>query len=108
EPHVTLSEGNVAFALEEIFGETLGVVELDHHLDITLGQNPVEDSMTLLSNQLIDDASITIFDITGKNVLNIARSLNDRTTIPVNLESGMYVIDVETGHASFKTKLIVR
>ena len=108
EPHVTLSEGNVAFALEEIFGETLGVVELDHHLDITLGQNPVEDSMTLLSNQLIDDASITIFDITGKNVLNIARSLNYRTTIPLNLESGMYVINVETGHASFKTKLIVR
>jgi hypothetical protein len=108
EPHVTLTEGNVAFALFEILQQTLST---ETFLDdsIKLKQNPITNSLTLISTKDYQDASISIVDITGKMVYNQNTNLNNRTTIPLNLASGMYILNVDTHtNLNLRTKLIVK
>ncbi|MCB0447125.1 MAG: T9SS type A sorting domain-containing protein [Gelidibacter sp.] len=109
EPHVTLTQANVAFALNEILNSTLGVTVEPINDRIKLQHNPVSDHMTLLNTERVDNAMITIVDLTGKVILNTNTTLSDRTTIPLNLEAGLYILNVQTGNETiFKTKLIVR
>jgi hypothetical protein len=108
EPHVTLTEGNVAFALFEILQQTLST---ETFLDdsIKLKQNPITNSLTLISTKDYQDASISIVDITGKMVYNQNTNLNNRTTIPLNLASGLYILNVDTHtNLNLRTKLIVK
>jgi hypothetical protein len=108
EPHVTLTEGNVSFALFEILQQTLST---ETFLDdsIKLKQNPITNSLTLISTKDYQDASISIVDITGKMVYNQNTNLNNRTTIPLNLASGMYILNVDTHtNLNLRTKLIVK
>ena len=110
EPHVTLTDGNVAFALEEIRGETLGVSEnAITNFDIKLQQNPIDNQLTLLSSNVFNKVGIRIVDTTGKQVYNQAMTLNQKTIIPLNLESGLYILDIKINdHNSYKTKFIAR
>jgi hypothetical protein len=108
EPHVTLTQANVAFALEEIMPEQLSIASVDSAV-FKLEKNPITDELTILSGQSFENASITIVDITGKVVYNIQTSLSDRTSIPIHVESGLYLLNIETNsNASFKTKLIIK
>jgi pimeloyl-ACP methyl ester carboxylesterase len=108
EPHVTLTQANVAFALEEIMPEQLSIASVDSAV-FKLEKNPITDELTILSGQSFENASITIVDITGKMVYNIQTSLSDRTSIPIHVESGLYLLNIETNsNASFKTKLIIK
>jgi len=108
EPHVTLTEDNVAFALNEIFQETLSA---DSNLEnsIKLKRNPITDNLTILSSKIIENAKISILDITGKIVYNHTITLNNSTRIPLLLASGLYVLEVETqNNYKFKTKLVIK
>ena len=108
EPHVTLTEGNVAFALNEIFQETLSI-ESNLESFIKLKQNPITDNLTILSSQFFEEANITILDMTGKFVYNKKTSLNESTNIPLNLSSGIYVLNIETNsQQNFRTKVIIK
>lgn len=108
EPHVTLTEGNVAFALFEILQETL-TTESYLQNTIKLQQNPITDNLTILSSTFIEYANISIIDITGKTVYSNQTHLNERTTIPLNLASGMYILNVDTNSDSnFRTKVIIK
>ena len=108
EPHVTLTEGNVAFALNEIFQETLSI-ESNLESFIKLKQNPITDNLTILSSQFFEEANITILDMTGKFVYNKKTSLNESTSIPLNLSSGIYVLNIETNsQQNFRTKVIIK
>ena len=109
EPHVTLTDGNVAFALEEIRGETLTSNDIiAEKNNMKLKQNPISSSFTLLTNHTIENAQITIVDISGKLVLSQLINLNRDTTIGTNLTSGLYVLQVtDNNDLNFRTKLIV-
>lgn len=108
EPHVTLTMENVAFALAEILGEPLGIQDVAKH-HIRLYQNPVHDKITIMSNRDLENVTISIFDMTGKTVLNLNTSILDRRTIPINFDSGIYLMNVITdNNFVFKTKLIVK
>ena len=110
EPHVTLTEGNVDFALDEIRGETLGSnIDIITNNEIKLQQNPVQNQITLLSNTSFNNANVWITDMTGKVVLNQQMTINNRTTFNINMASGLYVLNVKTtGDNSFRTKFIVQ
>lgn len=109
EPHVTLTPGNVAFALNEILNPALGIIEESIAYTIKLQQNPIYDNLTLISSNDIDNVLISIVDMTGKVVSKFTTSLTQRTSIPLNLESGLYILNVQTENKSaFKTKLVVK
>lgn len=108
EPHVTLTQANVTFALEEIMPESLSIPSIND-MSFKLEKNPITDELTLLSSQSFENAMISIIDITGKVVYNMLTPIGDRTSISLNLESGLYLLNVETNsNTSFKTKLIIK
>ncbi|WP_191858852.1 T9SS type A sorting domain-containing protein [Hanstruepera ponticola] len=109
EPHVTLTDGNVAFALEEIRSETLNVSQsLIAINDMMLQQNPVHNQITLLSERNHYNSSVSIIDMTGQVVFNEKIDIANKTDISINLPSGMYAMQINTTDNSLKTmKLIV-
>lgn len=107
EPHVTLTQENVAFALSEIRQETLNVDSFDNS-SFKIEKNPIFDELVILSNQNIENANVKITDITGKVVFKDSKILTNRTIIPINLSSGVYVLNVEANSQLFQTKLVVK
>ena len=65
EPHVQLTEANVAWALDEIILETLSSPSNDLSV-FKIERNPIKDELLILSNQSFDNSKITITDLTGK------------------------------------------
>ena len=109
EPHVTLTDGNVAFTLEEILQGTLGTTKFIDTHKIKLQQNPVSNSLTLLSQTDFQNAQIAIVDLTGKIVLHKNVPISKSTTIPFNLVSGLYLLNIQTDNGFiYNTKLIVK
>ena len=109
EQHVTLTDGNVAFTLDEILQGSLGNINFSDNHKIKLQQNPVSNMLTLMSSIDFAKAKVSIVDLTGKLVLNMNTSLSKNTTIQFNLESGLYILNVQTDNGFiFNTKLVVK
>ena len=107
EPHVQLTEGNVTFALTEIIPSTLNIPILKHDF-IKVEKNPISTELVLLNSSNTQEANLQIIDITGKVVYeNPKQLLNDRTSIPINIASGLYVLNVKANNQMFKTKLVI-
>ncbi|NRA93768.1 MAG: T9SS type A sorting domain-containing protein [Psychroserpens sp.] len=109
EPHVTLTDGNVTFALDEIIQETLSNTDVKVAIQLSLGNNPIKNELVLISPQVFKNVKIDIIDITGKIVYSkIIDEVSNRTVLPINLSSGLYVVDIkgETDQL-LRTKLIV-
>lgn len=105
EPHVQLTEDNVNFALVEILTPPLSVSE-SNNVSFQLEKNPINDELVLLSNENTN-ANINVVDATGKVVFNSTLLLNNRTTIPVDLASGFYILNiVSDNNATFTTKFL--
>ncbi|MBV7269791.1 T9SS type A sorting domain-containing protein [Winogradskyella luteola] len=106
EPHIQLTENNVAFALTEILTPPLNVIDVSAYT-FQLEKNPVNNELVLLSDINLN-ANISIADITGKVVFNNKATLSDRTSIPVDLASGFYILNI-TGENNtfFTTKFLV-
>lgn len=109
EEHVLLTNSNIAFALSEIREETLGTTNLTTEQSVKLGLNPVSNSMVLLNRLPKTQAQISIVDTTGKLVLQNNKALQERTTIPLNLTSGLYILNVKAeNNTLLNTKLVVK
>ncbi|MEH6537948.1 MAG: T9SS type A sorting domain-containing protein [Psychroserpens sp.] len=109
EGHVQLTEENVAFALSEIIPGTLSNTDFENLVAIKIEKNPIDNELTILSNKVVDDANISLFDITGKSVYSAQGTLDRRLSIPLNLDSGMYILNIETKDSyNYRTKIIVR
>ena len=108
EPHVTLTEQNVEFALSEIIQPTLSI-ETETSDSIKLEQNPISNTLTILSSNFIENSKISLIDVTGKKVYSTIVNLTDRTKLPINLSSGLYVLQIETrNNTILRTKIIVK
>lgn len=106
EDHVTLSEGNVEFALNEILNEPLSV-EQPILSETFLIKNPIKNTLEMYSSNLISNATISIIDASGKKVFtqnNI--SIEGNHQLNVNLSNGFYFIKIESAERSFVQKLI--
>ncbi|WP_426431303.1 T9SS type A sorting domain-containing protein [Winogradskyella sp. HB-48] len=105
EPHVQLTEDNVNFALIEILTPPLGISD-NEVITFQLESNPIKNEIVLLTHTE-SNALIQIVDVSGKVVYNSSKFLNRRTEIPVNLDSGFYILNVTTeNNTSFTTKFI--
>lgn len=106
EQHVQLTEANVAFALSEILTPPLSVSD-KNSISFQLEKNPLKDQLVLLSNSN-SNVNISILDLTGKTVFNTYLNLNSRTSIPLNLASGFYILNIMgENNAIFATKFII-
>ncbi|WP_299337346.1 T9SS type A sorting domain-containing protein [uncultured Psychroserpens sp.] len=109
ENHVLLTEQNVAFALSEIIPETLSNTDFENITSIKIERNPIEDELAILSNKVLDNVNIALVDITGKIVFNSNQTLESRTTLPLNLDTGMYILNLQTkDNYNYRTKIIVK
>jgi len=111
EPHVLLTgspTGNVEFVLQEIRQGSLSTNE-SNTAYLKLAQNPISNELVILNTSSTQKANLQIVDITGKVVYESRNQiLNDRTSIPLNLASGLYVLNLESDHLLLKTKLVVK
>ncbi len=108
ESHVLLTQGNVTFALAEIMPETLSVPTEDEGL-LKLEKNPIRSELVLLNSTNLQNANLTITDLTGKQVFKKEVALSSRTTIPLTINSGLYVLTIEGDYNMIRTfKLVVR
>ncbi|WMI68400.1 T9SS type A sorting domain-containing protein [Mangrovimonas sp. YM274] len=107
EPHVTLTSGNVAFALAEILENSLSLSSLEMDV-VKLSQNPIKDQMSILSSSEIATAEIAIYDLTGKQVYQTKTSLTEHNTFNLKLDSGLYLLQVkDNSKILLNTKLVV-
>ncbi|WP_430466712.1 T9SS type A sorting domain-containing protein [Winogradskyella ouciana] len=105
EPHVQLTEDNVNFALVEILTPPLSVSGNDR-MTFQLEKNPIDNELVLLSNKNTN-ANISIVDVAGKMVFNSTTTLGSRTSIPVKLTSGFYIVNVRAeNNETFTTKFL--
>ncbi|MFK7833051.1 MAG: T9SS type A sorting domain-containing protein [Winogradskyella sp.] len=106
EPHVQLTQGNVNFALDEILNPPLSLSD-ENRFAFQLEKNPIRDELVVLSNSN-SNTDISIIDLTGKTVFKSRITLGNRTTIPLNLDSGFYILNLHgENNARFTTKFVV-
>ena len=107
EVHVTLTEDNVTFALTEILSETLTLSDNDQ-VSIRLERNPIQNDLNILSSTPLSNANIVLYDITGRQVIDIdLGNTSDYISIPLQLNSGLYIMKLSSDTGDFTTKLVV-
>jgi len=106
EQHVMLTDENVAFTLSEI-RQTLDVNDIATKT-FKVAKNPFDHTLTLLSTANFENSKVTIVDLMGNTVYNTIKTINSRTEVPLNISSGLYILNIETtNNLSYKTKIIV-
>ncbi|MBC3845133.1 T9SS type A sorting domain-containing protein [Winogradskyella echinorum] len=104
EPHVQLTAGNVAFALMEILTPPLGISN-ENLMAFQLEKNPIQNRELVLLSNINTNANVSVIDVTGKTVFDTNTTLNNRTTIPVDLASGLYILSIASeNNRTFVTK----
>ncbi|NNL33573.1 MAG: T9SS type A sorting domain-containing protein [Flavobacteriaceae bacterium] len=108
EVHVTLTETNVNFALMEIFSETLSTSEYEL-TGIKLEKNPVEDQLNLLLHEPLINVKLSMYDMFGRQVsMDSLGEVSTRISLPIQLNSGIYILKLASDSGSFTTKFIVK
>lgn len=106
EGHVILTQANVAFAMSEIIPNTLNVDTFENDF-ISIKKNPFSDALTILSSKTFENTTISIVDITGKVVYNKKETITNETNIPLQIASGVYVLNIETENGfGMKAKVV--
>jgi hypothetical protein len=106
EAHVTLTEGNVTFALNEILNPPLTLGQPEILKNITV-KNPIHNSVEIFSPFTISNASISIVDASGKKVFGQKGvTFEGNFQIPIHLMNGFYFIKIESTEKSIIHKLI--
>lgn len=105
EGHIEVTPDNATFILTEI--RNILSTSDENVIKFRLENNPVKDEIVLLSNK-VENVSIKVIDFTGKTVFKTKTQLTNRTTVPVNLNSGFYILEVlGEDNSRFTTKFIV-
>ncbi len=105
EQHITLTQENVDFARDEIFLDPLSTENFDFE-NLALENNPIKENIVLLGS--IENAELQIFDLKGKLIYEENRNLENRTIIPINISSGLYILSVSNESRHQKIKFVVR
>ena len=105
ENHVTLTPGNMAFALNEILNPQMAVAE--HAFSGLQVENPVGNTLNMLTTTPIANANLTITDISGKIIFSQGNiSIDGNYQIPISLTSGMYFLNLQNSEGSVTKKLM--
>jgi len=105
EQHITLTQENVDFARDEIFVDPLSTESFDTE-KIQLKNNPIKDHLILLGS--LENAELKIVDLTGKVIFMETKTLENRTSIPIQVSSGLYILSISNERYTQKIKFVVR
>jgi len=106
EPHVTLTEENVEFALSEIILETLNLE--NEEISIRLEKNPIDNELVILSNQIFENLNVRIYSLLGEELINLKiNKFEDRISIPIKLSSGVYILNLSNDKLFHSIRIIV-
>jgi len=106
ENHVTMNAQNVAFVLNEILNPVLSSIENPALTSLWI-QNPVRDNIQINTSYAIENATITVIDLSGKTIFTTNNeTINGTLDIPVSLSNGMYLITISNETGSVTKKLI--
>ncbi len=106
EDHITLTQGNVTFALNEILNEPLAI-EQPNWNDNLVVKNPIKNTIEIYSSNLLSNATLSIFDASGKRIFSQNNiSFEGNYQLDIHLSNGFYLIKIETAERSFVQKLI--
>jgi hypothetical protein len=106
ENHVTLTQDNVTFALNEILTPTL-TTNQNVALNSVWIKNPIENSVEINSNYAIENAAISVTDVLGKIIYNINnQTINGTLEIPLSLSNGVYLITIKNENGSITKKVV--
>jgi len=106
ENHVTMNAQNVAFVLNEILNPVLSFIENPALISLWV-QNPVRDNIQINTSYAIENAMITVIDLSGKTIFTTKNeTINGTLEIPVSLSNGMYLITIANESGSVTKKLI--
>jgi len=76
---------------------------------IKIFPNPVSDKLNILFNHVTEELNINIIDLLGKQVFSSKYNNTQHINIPLNsLNSGLYIISIESDNNSVFRKLIKR
>lgn len=93
------------------FGEALGdalSIEEQENQEFTIFPNPVHNDLKIRFPFEVEQASILIYDILGKLILNTSMSMENTTLDLSNLASGMYMLKLESTKTNNTFRLIKR
>ena len=105
ENHVTFNPQNIAFALNEILNPPLATSNPE--LESIWVKNPFENTIELNSNYALENVKITLTDMLGKKIYeNKNQNINGTYSIPVSLNQGIYLQNLDNGKQNVTKKLV--
>lgn len=110
QPHVTVTQDNFNFAWDEIFPAVLHNEDFDINDSYQLVANPVSETIQIKTNkQDVNNLTVKLYSILGQEV--VSKTINysyNLIEIPVDLNSGVYLLVLDDNETSFKTKVIIK
>ena len=105
ENHITFNAQNVAFALNEILNPPLSTSNPE--LESIWVKNPVENVIEINANYSLENVTISLTDMLGKNIYQSAnQSINGSLSIPISLSKGIYLLTIDNGKQRVTKKLV--
>jgi hypothetical protein len=88
--------GNTVITVMVIDPATVGVQEINNNLNLQLFPNPFSTSGTLLLSSPVQNASLTVYDMLGKEIKHIPNLTGKEIIIQRdNMKAGMYFFRIE-------------
>lgn len=84
-----------------------GVSELADDLSVTIAPNPNSGSFKILSDESLVNASVTVFDASGKQVGKLVIDSNNQQ-VDLGLSQGVYYLNINMEGYSIKKKFVVK
>lgn len=105
ENHVTLTQTNVTFALNEIISGSLATV--NPAFETLWIKNPAENNIEINTSYTIDNATIVVTDMLGKKIYRSENNtISGSFEIPIVLTKGIYLITISNENGSVTKKIV--
>ncbi|MCI4669978.1 MAG: T9SS type A sorting domain-containing protein [Bacteroidia bacterium] len=96
----------ISNSVVQSFFSTTDITEQSIAAQISVGPNPFADVIYIHSEEINGSATVTLYDLTGKEVFKDQINLNFQNEIKVqSLQAGIYLLKIGTGEAAYTTKL---
>jgi pimeloyl-ACP methyl ester carboxylesterase len=105
ENHITFNAQNVAFALNEIVNPPLSISNAE--LESIWVQNPVENVIEINANYSLENVSVLLTDMLGKNIYQSNnQTIHGSLSIPIDVSKGIYLLTIDNGKQRVTKKLV--
>lgn len=96
------------YSVLEYTGITTGITEIPMSESVSIYPNPLSDLLTINLKDWKYDATVSLFDIQGRKILEQTFTGNLAYLNVENLEKGLYLLKVEGKEKRFATRVVVK